>query len=190
MNMKTMIISAFPSCGKTYLYKNQNELTFPNCNGKLIHYSFIDSESSKYEKCDGWEKRYVDDIISHIGTVDFIFIALKDTVLNELASRNIPFITVAPDSAEYTDESERAEKHMLVKQQWIGRIILRNNSHIHDFPTWLNKLIENWDDWVSVDAITKCNPVTFFQLQEDQYLSDIIANLYIRKEKYANKYCI
>ena len=141
--MKTLIISAFPGCGKTYLFKNQEELLF-RVYEERRHFSFLDSDSSKFEKQDGWEKEYVDSIQRVVGTVDFIFISQQQGVLKELKTRGIPFIVVAPDNAEWTNEKERA----LIKQQWL----------------------------------TQFDPVSFFLLKENQYLSDIMEDLYWKKE--------
>lgn len=82
---RTLIISAFPACGKTYLYRNQNTLLFDCCGEKKIHYSFDDSDSSKFPKHEGWEKEYIDYIEKKkIGSVDFIFISKHENVLKEL----------------------------------------------------------------------------------------------------------
>ena len=91
---KTLIISAFPACGKTFLYKNQEQLLFKSQDGLQIHYSFLDSDSSKFKKYDGWEKEYVNHIEENIGKVDFIFISQHDVVLQEIANRGLPFVTV------------------------------------------------------------------------------------------------
>ncbi len=76
--MKTMIISTFPGCGKTYIYENQDK----------YDYKVMDSDSSKFEKYNGWEDEYVEHIISNIGKYDFIFIAQYPKVL-ELLNKKI-----------------------------------------------------------------------------------------------------
>ena len=63
--------------------------------------------------------------------------------------------------------------------------MLRDNSHIKNFEKWLSDLMDNYDNWTSVSHLTKCNPVSFFLLKEDQYIADIIADLYWKKEQYA-----
>lgn len=176
---RTMIISAFPGCGKTYLYGHQNNLRF-DYRGVSRAFSFCDSDSSHYEKSQGWEKRYVDDIEKKIGTVDFVFISQHQQVLAELESRKIPFIVVAPDNSEWLSDYEKK----LIKQQWFGRFVLRDNSHIKDFDAWLSTLKENYDEWTSTENLTKHNPVTFFLLRENQYISSIIEDLYWKKEHY------
>lgn len=182
--MNTMIISAFPGCGKTYLYENQGRLIFPYL-GERMKFKFSDSDSSRYKKERGWEKNYVNDVEKKLGTVDFLFISQHEEVLQELHNRDIPFIVVSPNNAYWTSDSDR----QLVKQQWFGRFVLRDNSHIKDFSSWLSELKCNYDDWTSIEHITKYAPVSFFLLDETQYISDIIADLYWKKETYQKEYC-
>ena len=177
---RTMVISAFPGCGKTYLYENQDKLEF-NCQGERKKFTFCDSDSSHYKKHDGWEKEYVEDIEKKLGILDFIFISQHDKVLEELNTRKIPFVIVAPDNAEWLSSRERE----LTKQQWFGRFVLRDNSHIKDFPSWLESLKEHYDEWTSYEHLEKYKPVSIFSLGIDQYLSDIISDLYAKKETYA-----
>ena len=184
-NKNTMIISAFPACGKTYLYRNQNTLLFKTGPNKLESLSFLDSDSSKFAKTDDWEKRYVDHIESKLGTVDFLFISQHDGVLNELSNRGIPFVVVVPNNMHWEDESKR----ILIKQQWFGRFVLRDNSHIKDLDRWMQLLKDNYDNWTSLENIEKHKPVEFFVLEENQYLKDIIMNLYIKKEYHPDIYC-
>lgn len=184
-NMNTMIISAFPACGKTYLYRNQNVLKFRTFKYNTDQLSFLDSDSSKFEKKEGWEKRYIDYIESKLGTVDFIFISQHEEVLQELNNRKIPFVIVVPENLPWTDE----HKKELIKQQWFGRFILRDNSHIKDFERWLNLLKDNYDNWTSLEHIMKHNPVTFLTLKEAQYLKDIMSGLCFMKERYPELYC-
>lgn len=175
---KTLIISAFPACGKTFLYKNQEQLLFRSQDESQIHYSFLDSDSSKFQKYDGWEKEYVNHIEENIGKVDFIFVSQHDAVLQEIANRHIPFVTVGPENLPWTTDEDKK----LVKQQWFGRFILRDNSHITNFMDWIKKLSENYDIWTSIQQQTKYGAIDFFPLGANQYLSNIIEELYYKKE--------
>lgn len=182
--MNTMIISAFPACGKTYLYENQEILKF-KYQEKEKKFTFCDSDSSQYKKEYGWEKKYVNDIEKRFGTLDFLFISQHENVLQELNNRGIPFVVIAPDNAYWSSDLER----QLIKQQWFGRFILRNNNHIKDFNSWLSLLKDNYDKWTSIEHITKYNPISFFLLNGSQYISDIIEDLYWKKETYPEQYC-
>jgi hypothetical protein len=182
--MNTMVISAFPACGKTYLAKNQEALLF-NDLGNRKKFTFEDIDSSRYARTPGWETIYADDIEKAIGTVDFIFIARYDEILNELNNRSIPFVVVAPDNSEYITEKER----QIIKQQWFGRFLLRDNSHIGDFSGWMRQMIANYDEWTSEENLCRHKPVTFMLLKSDQYISDIIETLYWQKENFTKDYC-
>lgn len=176
---KTLIVSAFSACGKTFLFNHQNELLFKSFEER-IHFSFLDSDSSKFEKYEGWEKDYVDHVETELGKVDFIFVTQHSVVLDELKRRCLPFVMVVPNNIYGTERDKQ-----LTKQQWFGRIILRDNSFINgDFDKWLKHLSEKYDNWINIETIDKYNPVSFFTLNADQYLSDIIEDLYWRKETY------
>ena len=178
---KTLIISAFPACGKTFLYKNQEQLLFKSQDGLQIHYSFLDSDSSKFKKYDGWEKEYVNHIEENIGKVDSIFISQHDVVLQEIANRGLPAVTVGPENLPWTTN----ENKMLTKQQWFGRFVLRDNRHIANFMDWIKNLSENYDNWTSIQQQTKYCPIEFFPLGANQYLSNIIEELYYKKEIFS-----
>ena len=181
--MNTVVISAFPGCGKTYL---SDQKTMPvHYMGKLHWVLFLNINSSEFPKYPGWHADYVDHVESKIGTVDFIFVSQHENVLFELTKRKIPFVVVAPDNSEWLSEKEKS----LIKQQWFGRFLLRNNSHIKDFGTWLESLTAHYDEWTSVEHLIKHDPVTFFQLKENQYMEDIIGDIYWKKERYPNLYC-
>lgn len=97
-----------------------------------------------------------------MGTVDFIFISQQEGVLKKLKIRGISFVVVAPDNSEWVSEKER----MLTKQQWFGKFLLRDNSHIRDFDSWLKKLITHYDDWTIVEHLIQFDPVSFFLLKK------------------------
>lgn len=105
--------------------------------------------------------------------------------MQELNKRNIPFVVIAPDNSEWTSDKER----QLIKQQWFGRFLLRDNGHIKNFNEWLELLRNNYDEWTSIDHLNKYKPVSFFLLDQNQYISDIIRDLYCKKETYADSYC-
>ena len=90
---------------------------------------------------------------------------------------NIPFIVVAPDNSKNLSIKER----QLIKQQWFGRFLLRNNSHIKNLEKWLKELNDNYELWTSYDHLTMYKPFELVLLKEDEYLSDKIEELYLKK---------
>lgn len=181
---RTMIVSAFPGCGKTFLFKNQHNLKFRTAHGDK-QFTFLDVDSGPFQKEEGWEKRYVECVLSYAGTVDFIFIGQREAVLMELKERHIPYVTVTPENAPWTSDNER----QLIKNQWFGRFILRDNSHIDNIQEWIDKFKEGYDIWTSVMFLRDFDPVAMFGLKENQYLVDIVEYLYWKKEAY-NRYVL
>lgn len=175
---KTLIVSAFAGCGKTWLAENQGS----------IGYSMRDSDSSYYEKTQGWESEYVSNIVEHakLGKYDFIFICQTESVLSEMDNRGIPYVIVEPDNIVWDEfePNERKKQRQLIKQQWMGRLVLRNNSHIKDFDEWFGHIKEKYDERTSISFINRHKQLLFFTLNQDQYLSDVIDDLYWRKERY------
>lgn len=143
---RTMVVSVFAGCGKTWLANHQNK----------YGYSMRDSDSSTYEKTAGWE----------------------------MDRQKIPYVIVEPDNIVWNEQEskERAKERQIIKQQWFGRFILRDNSHIKNFSKWLNHMKDIYDERTGLGFIVKHNPVSFFVLKQNQYLSDIIDDLYWKKQ--------
>lgn len=100
----TIIISAFPACGKSYMYNNYN--------GKP--YSMLDSDSSKFSwiyengiKTDKRNPNFIADYMNHIkeniGKVDVIFVSSHAGVRKALRENNLKYIMVYP-SLDMKDE--------------------------------------------------------------------------------------
>lgn len=175
---KTLIVSVFTGCGKTYFTEHQN-----------VHgYIACDSDSSSYEKYNGWEVGYVSDILERAksGKYDFVFVCQTEIVLNEMDKRGIPYVIVEPDNIIWNEfeTQDRIKERKLIKQQWMGRLVLRNNDHIKDFAKWFTHIKEIYDERTSLNFINKHKQLSFFTLNQNQYLSDIIDDLYWKKEHY------
>ena len=149
-------------------------------------YSMRDSDSSTYEKTAGWEKEYVNGFMEEAksGKYDFVFVCQTESVIDEMDRRKIPYIIVEPDNIVWNKQEaeERAKERQIIKQQWFGRFVLRNNSHIKDFSKWLSHMKDIYDERTGFDFIAKHNPVSFFVLKQNQDLSDIIDDLYWKKQ--------
>ncbi len=165
----TMIVAAFPGSGKTWLCRHQEQY-----NGITM----IDADYFGYEKKVGWADTYIDNVEFMTGKVDFIFVAMYPEVLQKLHKRGIPFVTVSPNNGEWLPEKARA----LTKQQWMGRICLRDNATVPNFDSWLKMLVQQYDKWTGIGFIQSWEPSSIILLNEDQYLSDVMMGLYLRKE--------
>lgn len=175
---RTLIVSVFTGCGKTYLTEHQHE----------YGYSVCDSDSSSYKKLIGWENTYVSDILKKAksGKYDFVFVCQTESVIAEMDKQGIPYVIVEPDNIVWNEfeTQERKRERKLIKQQWMGRLVLRNNNHIKDFEKWFEHIKEIYDERTSLDFINKHKQLSFFGLNQNQYLSDIIDDLYWKKERY------
>ena len=123
---KTKIISAFPACGKTYVFENFND--------KVI----LDSDSSKFSwvmvanqkvRNPDFPQNYIRYIKENIGKVDYILVSTHENVRRALEDAEIDFYLVYPDRN--------------LKKEWIGRCFLRGN---RENFCWL--IADNWDNWI------------------------------------------
>jgi hypothetical protein len=80
---ETLIVSAFPGCGKSYLF---------NKSDKII----LDSDSSKFDKTE-FPQNYIKHIKENIGKADIILVSSHKDVRDSLVANSIDFTLVYPD---------------------------------------------------------------------------------------------
>lgn len=159
MDKKTVVVSAFPCCGKTYAFENYQD-----------KYSILDSDSSEFswmfrkrteEELEAakkvWEStphlldsssyinkikdeeikvrnpefpnNYIAHIKENIGKVDIIFVSSHLQVREAMEEAGIRFCTVYP------------KNEML--NEWVGRMYRRGND-----DNFIKFQIEHWDEFV------------------------------------------
>ncbi len=111
----TQIISAFPGCGKSHLFKNNKD--------KIV----LDSDSSKFDKTN-FPQNYIQHIKDNIGKADIILVSSHKEVRDELVKNLIDFTLVYPDIDS--------------KEEYIQRYIQRGSPE--SFINLLNNNWENW----------------------------------------------
>ena len=120
----TKIISAFPACGKTYVFKN------------FMDQVILDSDSSKFSwvcvadqnvRHPDFPQNYINHIKENIGKVDYILVSTHENVRRALEEAGIDFYLVYPERN--------------LKEEWIGRCFLRGN---RENFCWL--IADNWDN--------------------------------------------
>jgi hypothetical protein len=111
---KTLIISAFPGTGKSFLFLNSDKLV-------------LDSDSSNFDKKD-FPKNYIKHIKKFIGIIDIICVSSHKIVRDELVKNNLNFILSYPD--------------INLKQQYINRFLHRGNNE--NFIKLLSDNWERW----------------------------------------------
>ena len=125
---KTLVISAFPGCGKSHFFRNNESK------------EVLDSDSSKFDK-EHFPKNYIEHIKSNLGKVDIIMVSSHKEVRDALVENEIPFTLVYPSPD--------------IKDEYIQRYIDRGNTGSflellnNNWELWLNELEEQ----VSCDKI-------------------------------------
>jgi hypothetical protein len=179
--MDTIIISAFPCCGKTYAFNNYQD-TYKILDSDSSNFSWMErvrtEEELEKEKeiwnstehllsADGWinkiknelikvrdpefPKNYIEHIKENIGKVDFIFVSSHLQVRQALTDNNIEFCTVYP------------EPNCL--DEWIGRMYRRGND-----KAFIDFQIKNWEKFVN-DVNDEPHGDFLYRLGHNQYLS-------------------
>lgn len=114
---KTQVISAFPGCGKSHKYRNNED--------KLI----LDSDSSKFDKSD-FPRNYIEHIKSNMGKVDIIMVSSHKEVRDALVENGIDFTLVYPKRE--------------IKEEYIKRYQERGNDD--NFIKLLQSKWDDWMD--------------------------------------------
>ena len=113
---KALLVSAFPGCGKTWLYTNS---------GKTV----LDSDSSTFDKSD-FPQNYIEHIKQNIDKADIILISTHADVREELVREHLPFTLVYPCRE--------------CKNEYIERYKKRGSDQ--DFVALLDKMWDTWID--------------------------------------------
>ena len=107
---RTMVVSVFAGCGKTWLTNHQNQ----------YGYSMRDSDSSTYEKTARWEKEYINSFMEEAksGKYDFIFVCQTESVIDEMDRQKIPYVIVEPDNIVWNEQEskERAKERQMLME--------------------------------------------------------------------------
>ena len=116
----TMLVSAFPGTGKTYLV---NHDAYLGC------FSIMDSDSSKFDKSN-FPQNYIAHIKENIGIKSHILISSHKEVRAALVLHSLPFVLVYPDIS--------------LKEEYIGRYKKRGNSDV-----FIKLINDHWEEWIS-----------------------------------------
>ena len=184
--MNTLIISAYPCCGKTYMYENFKDkykiLDSDSSNFSWIERKRTDAELKEIKR--EWEEtphllsgdgyinqikndlikvrnpefpnNYIQHIKDNIGKVDIICVSSHLKVRQALTDAGIKFITVYP------------KEDML--DEWIGRMYRRRSS-----IKFIEFQIEHWNEFVT--SIEKePHGEKLYRLGHNEYLYDLIGD--------------
>ncbi len=151
----TLIIAAFPGCGKS-----QCEKDHPN-------HIILDSDSSRFSWIEGKENvernpdfpnNYMKHIKENIGKADIIFISSHDVVRDALRENGIKYNLVYPN--------------IDLKDEYLKRYENRGSS-----LGFINLLNSKWNEWIGeiVNQKEEDKPYqTLIELSKGQYINDIV----------------
>lgn len=179
----TIVISAFPCCGKSYAFKKLLQEGYSVWDSDSSDFSWIYSKQAYVDRIsvkDRVEKvrnpefpyNYIEHIKSGIGHVDIIFVSSHKVVRDALKKAGIHYIVAYPS------------KEML--NEWIGRAYTRGSG-----TDFCDMLINNWDNWIDeIETEHKEYPSKFMpcRLSYNTYLNlysfckSFVIPTYIRKD--------
>lgn len=115
----TLIVSAFPGCGKTYFYNQMKDSGL----------NVIDSDSSTFDKAD-FPDNYIEHIENNIGKQDIILVSSHKEVRDAMNEVGIEFVLAFP--------------HINLKTQYIERYKERGSNE-----AFIKLIDDNWFEWIS-----------------------------------------
>ena len=139
MNKNTLVISAFPACGKSWCFNNLNN-----------KYNMADSDSSNFSWLKNVDKQgnivkirnpdfpnnYIEYIKSLIGEKDIVFVSSHKEVRDALKENKIPYVLVYPEN---TSDN---------KCLWTQRMIARGSPN-----NLINLVVDNWNNFIEEMSI-------------------------------------
>lgn len=110
-NMKTILCSAFPGTGKSFLFENSER-------------KILDSDSSKFDKSN-FPQNYIQHIKENIGKVEIIFVSSHKIVREALVREELDFYLVYPEKylkneylERYKNRGDTQEFVQLISDNW------------------------------------------------------------------------
>ena len=106
----TIIISAFPCCGKSYCYNHYQD-SYSMLDSDSSQFSWVKDENGQNTKTRNpdFPNNYIKHIIENIGKADFIFVSSHKVVRDALKENKINHISVYPDLDCKDEYLERAK---------------------------------------------------------------------------------
>lgn len=130
--MKTLVISAFAGCGKSYTFNNEKDKFNGILDSDSSNFSWIKDENGKNttERNPDFPNNYIQHIKENIGKVEVIFVSCHKEVRKALEKAGINYILVYPN--------------VFQKEDYIKRYKKRGNT-----DKFINLLNSQWDEWIA-----------------------------------------
>ena len=129
--MKTKVYSVFPACGKTWLYKHQEDYGLKILDSDSSQFNWIRDNGQKIRNPD-FPNNYIKHIKENIGKCDCIFVSSHASVREALDKEGIDFTIVYPESN--------------LKAEWIGRCFIREQNN--EKGCGAEAIYNNWEQWI------------------------------------------
>lgn len=147
----TKIISAFPACGKTYVYENFKDKVILDSDSSKFSWVFVGDQKVRNPD---FPQNYINHIKKNIGKSDYILVSTHENVRRALEEAGIDFYLVYPERQ--------------LKEEWIGRCFLRGSGE-----KFCQLIADNWDTWIDqLDEDSK--KYKSLQLRSGEHLSNVI----------------
>lgn len=173
--MRTIVISAYPASGKTYMYSNYNGNPYIMLEADINKFKWtVDDKGHITNDINpDFPENYINYVKDNIGKVDVIFISYDKEMRDILSSRGIRYFLVYPDKQ--------------MKKDWVRRMMMQGKRG--DF---INYIIENFD--ASIDEIesnrTHSNVCKLRLTLSNPYLDNFIISKIdsdVKYSRYINK---
>jgi hypothetical protein len=114
--MKTKVISAFPACGKSYVFEHKQDCFRGILDSDSSEFSWVKdvNGNNTTERNPDFPNNYIQHIKDNLGKVEIIFVSSHDVVRNSLKENNIDYTLVYPDKS--------------LKNEWMRRFKQRGNN--------------------------------------------------------------
>jgi hypothetical protein len=145
-----IIVCGFPGIGKSYAGDKRKDVIDIDSSG------FSWGESG--ERNPNFPKNYIDYAIKHLYNpfCQYIVLSFHPTVREELTSRGIKFLVVAPQAK--------------LKKEYIHRFIDRGNNN-----AFVEQFRQNWDNYMAqIEELKDYQNYTIIRLTAGQYFLDIL----------------
>lgn len=152
--MDTIIVSAFPCCGKSYYAKGKEEVL----DLESSSYSWLEYNGHKLRNPD-FPNNYIEDVILYRSQYKIIFVSSHISVRTALHVYGIPYYLVYPENTPECYNS------------WRERCYTRGTRLL-----WDSLLSECWTSLLTSCKYDK-SPVKHIVLKSNEYIEDIVGEI-------------
>ena len=164
--MKTIVISAFPACGKTYCFENYQD-KFTMLDSDSSEFSWVKDENGKNtkERNPDFPNNYIQHIKDNIGKVDIIFVSSHKIVRDALIENDIDTVLVYP-SIDMRDEWIRRFKERGNNENFITFIDNNWVNFINEMDEEIDMMrcvLDQYDNYINLEFLKKMRQFSIFE---------------------------